>query len=98
MSEHFKTQTYEMHTDGKTWWVQTPAPERKLIASRLTEEAARQLATAPLLLNAAKTLLPTNLGSLNTDDFDEDFVIPVDMTVAEIRFARAAIAKAEGRA
>lgn len=52
--------------------------------------------TISALLDAVNTLLPSNLGSLHSDDFDDDFIIPVDMTVAEIRKARAASAKATG--
>lgn len=58
----------------------------------------RLIAAAPDLLEAVIALLPSNLGSLHPDDFDDDFIIPVDMTAAEVRKARAAIAKARGEA
>ena len=58
---------------------------------------ARLIAAAPDMLAALEILLPCNLGPLPAAQFDEGFVVPVDMTAGEIRIARAAIAKARGQ-
>ncbi|MEO7469799.1 MAG: hypothetical protein ABIV36_22550 [Sphingobium limneticum] len=80
---------FSPHDEGKS---------RLFIGQFHTPEDARLASAAPELLDAVNELLPSNLGSLHSDDFDEDLVIPVDMTVREIRNARAAIAKATGGA
>lgn len=47
------------------------------------------------LVKALRQLLPQNLGPL-PDHFPDSMVMPVDMTVGEIRTARAALAAMEG--
>lgn len=56
----------------------------------------RAMDSIAALADAVNALLPSNLGSLNSDDFPDDFTVPVDMTAGEIRQARAAIDKAMG--
>lgn len=56
----------------------------------------RAMDSIAALADAVNALLPSNLGSLNSDDFPDDFSVPVDMTAGEIRQARAAIEKAMG--
>ncbi|MDC7675398.1 hypothetical protein [Asticcacaulis machinosus] len=46
---------YEAHTNGKSWWVQTPAPYREVLAENLSEKAARMLCHVPNLIEALQT-------------------------------------------
>ncbi|WP_113132733.1 hypothetical protein [Rhizobiales bacterium] len=58
---------------------------------------ARLIAAAPDLLEALVEILgPLNVCSDN-QNVGDDVCLPVDMTMGELRKARAAIAKAEGR-
>ncbi|MCX7585057.1 hypothetical protein [Phenylobacterium sp. 58.2.17] len=57
---------------------------------------ARLIAAAPALLEALKALIPTNVGN-PAASIPDDQVLPVDMTVGEVRKALAAISQAEGR-
>lgn len=53
-------------------------------------------ATASDLLSAIKQLMPSNLGSLPAT-MPDSAVLPLDVTFGELRYAMAAIARAEGR-
>jgi hypothetical protein len=59
------------------------------------EANARLIAAAPDLLEALKGLLPTNI-DLGNPNIADGLVLPCDVTVGELRKARAAIAKATG--
>lgn len=61
-----------------------------------TQANARLIAAAPDLLESLEELLPQNLGA-PPDALQDHMTVPVDMTVGEIRRARAAIAKARGQ-
>lgn len=54
------------------------------------------IAAAPALLKALVEMMPTNLGAL-PDTMPDSATLPLDVTFGELRRARAAIAKAEGR-
>lgn len=53
------------------------------------------ITAAPELLHALAGMIPTNLGAI-PDTMSDSETIPLDVTVGELRSARAAIAKATG--
>lgn len=89
---------YEAHTDGKLWWVQSPAPDRHVLASGLTEHAAARIvacvnACAGIPNPDALREVVEALRRLMPADFDEH---PNDFA-DDWHFARAALAKLDAK-
>jgi hypothetical protein len=86
---------YLAHTDGRTWWVQTPAPERRVVATGLDEPHARLIAAAPELFDVVKSLrdyiADTASGALHYSDSGEGVKA---MATEDLARVDAAIAKA----
>lgn len=61
------------------------------------EANARLIAAAPELLAVCRAMIPRNI-CLNNGNVRDDLVVPLDVTMGELRRVAAAIAKAEGRA
>ena len=81
-------------TRGMVAWAQELLPENK----ERCAANARLIAAAPDLLEALEVILgPLNVCSDNPNVRD-DTCLPIDLTMGELRQARAAIAKARGAA
>lgn len=62
------------------------------------EANARLIAAAPDLLNALEEALGLRLVGTSNPNIHDDQILPVEVTMGELRRARAAIAKARGEA